>query len=169
MIALVTLAILMLVMLLELQISLRHERTLRAAGAIEPPDDVIDMMRWAYPGAFVVMAVEGVIKGPAPSAVIIAGVAVLVAAKALKAWAIASLGERWTYRVLVIPGAPLVTAGPYALMRHPNYVAVVGELLGMALIAGARFSGPVGMLLFTWLLAARMKVENRALRYPPCR
>jgi isoprenylcysteine carboxyl methyltransferase (ICMT) family protein YpbQ len=53
-------------------------------------------------------------------------------------------------------------------MRHPNYVAVVGELVGMALVVGARITGPVAILLFALLLRARMTVENRALRYPPC-
>src|SRR5205823_6100958 len=118
---------------------------LREAGAIEPPGDVFAIMRWAYPGAFVLMAIEGAVMGPAPRVVIIAGVAILIASKALKAWAIASLGERWTFRVLVLPGAPLVTSGPYAVMRHPNYVAVVGELVGMALVVGARVMGPVAI------------------------
>ena len=67
----------------------------------------------------------------------------------------------------MLPGAPLVTSGPYALMRHPNYVAVVGELVSMALLVGARLSGPVGTFLFALLLRRRMHVENRALRYPP--
>ena len=164
MIALIALAIVIAMMLFELQLSQRHERVLRDAGAIEPPNDVIDTMRWAYPGAFVVMAVEGALAGPAPAGIACAGAAILVAAKMLKAWAMASLGDRWTFRVLVIPGASLVTSGPYALMRHPNYVAVVGELVGMALLVGARFAGPVAILLFGLLLRARMSVEDRALR-----
>ena len=58
----------------------------------------------------------------------------MFAAKALKFWAIASLGTRWTYKVLVMPGLPLVPTGPYRWLRHPNYVGVVGELVAMALM-----------------------------------
>jgi len=163
-----SLGIVLLMMLGELAVSRRNERALREAGAIEPPDDVIETMRWAYPAAFAVMAIEGAVTGPPPPTVIAAGAAVLIAAKGLKAWAILTLGERWSFRVLVLPGAPLVKSGPYALMRHPNYIAVAGELVGMAVLVGARFSGPVATFLFTLLLRARTKVENRALGYPPC-
>ena len=89
------------------------------------------------------------------------------AAKALKWWAMASLGTRWTFRVLVVPDAPLVSTGPYAVLRHPNYVAVVGELLSMALLVGAVISGPIAVLLFGLLLRQRIRLEDRALRSPP--
>ena len=79
-----------------------------------------------------------------------------------------SLGVRWTFRVLILPGAPLVTHGPYAIWRHPNYVAVVGEFLAMALMTGARVSGPLTTLFFGWLMWRRIQVEDRALRYPTC-
>ncbi|MBI3048730.1 MAG: hypothetical protein HYY76_10520 [Acidobacteria bacterium] len=152
----------------ELGVSRRHEARLRAQGALEPSGDVYRTMRWAYPGAFVVMALEGALFGPDPGRTTVAGVVVLGASKLLKLWAIAVLGPRWTYRVLVLPGAPLVTHGPYALVRHPNYIAVVGELLGMALLVGARVAGPATIVLFSLLLRARIRVEDGALRHPPC-
>jgi methyltransferase len=157
----------LLIMLAESRISRRHERVLRRRGAVEPPDDVYRTMRWAYPAAFVVMALEGAIAGPPPASITLTGVAVMAAAKALKYWAIGSLGSRWTFRVLIVPDAPLVNTGPYAVLRHPNYVAVVGELVSMALMVGARVSGPITLLLFSLLLRQRIRVENRALRYPP--
>ena len=58
-------------------------------------------------------------------------------------------------------------AGPYALLRHLNYVAVVGELLGMALLVGAAVTGPIAVLLFTPLLRQRIRIEDRALRLSP--
>ena len=79
----------------------------------------------------------------------------------------ASLGTRWTFRVLIVPDAPLVSTGPYAVLRHPNYVAVVGELLSMALLVGAVVSGPIAVLLFGLLLRQRIRLEDRALRSPP--
>jgi methyltransferase len=79
-----------------------------------------------------------------------------------------SLGRRWTFRVLVLPAAPLVTTGPYAFVRHPNYIAVVGELVGVALLTGARVTGPLVTILFALLMRARIRVEEDALRRPPC-
>jgi methyltransferase len=155
-------------MLAELQLSRYNERTLRARGAVEPPDDVYRTMAWVYPVLFVAMGLEGVWWGPAPGTTTLAGAALLGASKALKFWAIAALGGRWTFRVLVPPGAALVTSGPYGLLRHPNYVAVMGELASVALIVGARVSGPVAMLLFGALIRHRIKVEEAALRHPPC-
>ena len=64
---------------------------------------------------------------------------------------------------LVRSGVPLVHGGPYRLMRHPNYVGVAGELVGIALAAGARVSGPVMTLLFCGLMLKRIAVEERAL------
>ena len=56
---------------------------------------------------------------------------------ALRYWAIATLGERWNTRVIVVPGAPAVTAGPYRFLRHPNYLAVVVEVAALPLVHGA--------------------------------
>lgn len=162
------LLVVMLMMLAESLVSRSHERTLRKQGAIEPPGDVYATMRWAYPGAFVAMALEGVLSGPCAASIAATGAILMVGSKALKWWAMASLGVRWTFRVLVVPGAPLVTHGPYAIWRHPNYIAVVGELVAMALMTGARFSGPVATLLFSWLMWQRIRLEDRALRYPTC-
>lgn len=166
-VSLAALALMLLVMLAEQQRSLRNERTLLERGAVEPAEDVYPMMRWTYPVAFVVMAVEGALIGPAPGVTTVVGVVVLVLAKALKFWAIRSLGPRWTFRVLVPPDASRVSHGPYAWMNHPNYVAVVGELIGFAMVAGARLTGPIATTVFGLLLRQRIRVENAALRHPP--
>ena len=157
------LAVVIACMLAELALSRRNERLLFARGAVAPPDPVFRIMRWAYPGTFLAMAAEGAIAGSEPDTLALTGVTVLAAAKVLKFWAIARLGTRWTYRVLVIPGAPRITSGPYRWMRHPNYVGVVGELVGMALITAARLTGPASLLFFSWLLHRRIQAEERAL------
>jgi methyltransferase len=162
-IAVATLLAVLFIMLGEAALSVHNERLLRARGAIEPPDDVIDTMRWAYPGSFVAMAVEGAWAGPASVDALAAGLAVFGFAKALKTWAIATLGTRWTFRVLVLPNAPLIARGPYALLRHPNYVAVMGEIIGMALLVWAPVTGTLSVVGFGWLLLRRMAVEDRAL------
>ena len=162
-VSITALVVIIAVMLGELALSRRNERILIARGAVAPPDPVYRTMRWAYPGAFVAMALEGAVVGPAPGLVALVGILIIAAAKLLKGWAIATLGVRWSYRVLVIPGAPLVSSGPYRWMRHPNYVGVVGELLGMAVLMAARVTGPVSLLFFSWLLHRRILAEERAL------
>jgi methyltransferase len=152
-----------LMMLAELWLSRSNERWMFDHGAVAAPDPVYSTMRWAYPGAFIAMAAEGVIVGGPGEGSALAGVILLVLAKAIKFWAIASLGKRWTYRVLVVPGAPLVASGPYRMLRHPNYVGVVGELMAMALLSGARVTGLVALIGFGWLLFRRIGAEERAL------
>jgi methyltransferase len=92
-----------------------------------------------------------------------AGFGVFVAAKVLKYWAIGTLGGRWTFKVLVPPGSTRILAGPYRWLRHPNYVAVLGELAGMALMAQAAIAGPLAILVFGALILRRIRVEERAL------
>ena len=150
-------------MLAEARLASAHERTLRARGAIEPADDVYRTMSWAYPACFLAMGIEGAVIGRSPGSVTLLGVVLFAAAKALKYWAISTLGDRWTFRVLVPPGEPRVTKGPYAWLRHPNYVAVVGELISFGLIAGALISCVVSVLGFGGLIRRRMRVEERVL------
>jgi methyltransferase len=160
-------------MLAETRVSVRNERALRARGAIEPRGDVYLAMLILYPLAFGLMGIEGISRSRAPAEVVagspqpawwLAGILLMVASKALKYWAIASLGERWTFRVLVLPGLPLVRQGPYRYVNHPNYIAVVGELVGMALMMSAWITGPLMTLAFGVALLMRLKVETAALR-----
>jgi methyltransferase len=157
----------LLVMLAELNVSRQHDRSLRSRHAWEPPGDVYRLMAWAYPLTFVAMAGEAVLAGPRWPRVMMLGAVILVAAKLLKFWAIASLGDRWTFRVLIVP-EPLVATGPYAFVRHPNYIAVIGEILGFALLVGAPVAGAVSLVGFGALLRRRIAVEERALGHPPC-
>ena len=162
-IAIISLVAILLMMLAELWLSRANERWMFAHGAEARPDPVYATMRWAYPGAFIAMAIEGVIANPAIGQWTVAGGALLVLAKAIKFWAIGALGRRWTYRVLVLPGASLVSGGPYRFVRHPNYIGVVGELIAMALLSGARIAGVIAVLGFGWLLVRRIRAEERAL------
>jgi methyltransferase len=140
-----------------------NESALRRLGAVEPPGDVHHIMRWVYPGAFVAMALEGAWFGPAPPWAILAGLTTFGLAKALKLWAVASLGERWSFRVLVLPGRPLVVSGPYRWLRHPNYLAVIGEIVAVALTVGAPITGGLSAIGFGALIRRRIAVEEQAL------
>jgi methyltransferase len=171
-----TTAVILGLLLAETRVSAGHTRRLQARGAVLPPGDVYLALLLLYPTAFVLMGAEGVwrasISERAGAAVVVSaepawfvsGVLLFVASKALKYWAIRSLGERWTFRVLVVPGDALVTTGPYRYVTHPNYIAVVGELVGTAMMVGAPISGPLMLGAFGVALWARVRFENQVLR-----
>ena len=147
----------------EVIVATRNERFQRARGGIEPPGDVYNLMQVAYPGAFLAMMAEGLSRGGPSVIVFLIGAMLFIDAKTLKWWAIRSLGQAWTFRVIVVPDAPLIDSGPYKLMRHPNYVAVIGELISVMLMTGAWVSGPLMTVLFGALILKRIKVEESAL------
>jgi len=80
-----------------------------------------------------------------------------------RAWVILTLGRYWTTRIITVPDAPLVRAGPYRLVRHPNYVIVVGEIAILPLVFGAWQIAVVFSLLNAALLWHRIRVEDAAL------
>jgi methyltransferase len=157
-------------LLAETRVSHLHEQILIKAGAIRPPGDVYMVMAVLYPAAFVAMIGEGLWRashatGPdnGPNW-FLSGVLLFVAGKALKYWAIRSLGPRWTFKVLVLPGRPLVTTGPYRYLAHPNYVGVAGELVGAAMMCGAPIAGVIGVLTFGAAMWKRVQFEGGVLR-----
>jgi methyltransferase len=85
-------------------------------------------------------------------------------AQILRYAAIISLGKRWTTRIFVIPGAPLVRTGPYRWLRHPNYVAVVIEFIAAPMLFGAWRTAVLIGLFNALALAVRIRCENDALQ-----
>jgi methyltransferase len=89
--------------------------------------------------------------------------AIFVLLQIARLWVLATLGPRWTTRIIVVPGAPLVRRGPYRWVNHPNYLVVIGEIAVLPLVFGL---WPVA-LIFTVLNAAvlwiRIRDEDRAL------
>ena len=150
-------------MLGEAVLSRRHERALRARGAWEPPDDVYRLMQLAYPLAFAAPLLEGWWHGPRGLAWWGVGAALFATGKVLKYWAIASLGPLWSFRVLVLPGVPLVSGGPYRFMRHPNYAGVVAEILGVTTMMAAPVAGVAALAVFGVLLWKRVRIEEQAM------
>jgi methyltransferase len=92
-----------------------------------------------------------------------AALAVVTASQTLRWWCIASLGRQWNTRVIVVPGLPLVSRGPYRVLRHPNYMAVVLEGAALPLVHSAWVTAAVFTVLNAALLARRIQVEERAL------
>jgi methyltransferase len=78
-------------------------------------------------------------------------------------WVLATLGRRWTTRILVLPGAPLVSSGPYRYFTHPNYLVVVGEIASLPLCLGLPWYALVFSLANAGILTIRIRAENAAL------
>lgn len=84
-------------------------------------------------------------------------------AQSLRYWAISTLGDRWNTRVIVTPGMAPVTDGPYRFIKHPNYVAVVVELVAVPLVHGAWLTAALFSIGNAALLAVRIRAEEKAL------
>jgi methyltransferase len=89
--------------------------------------------------------------------------AVFVILQALRVWVISTLGPRWTTRIIVLPGAPLVTSGPYRFVSHPNYCVVAAEILVLPLVFGLLWYGIVFSALNAAVLWIRIRAEAAAL------
>ena len=89
--------------------------------------------------------------------------AVVVATQALRWWCISTLGPRWNTRIVVVPGLPLVSRGPYRLLSHPNYVAVVLEGIALPLVHTAWVTALVFTVLNLVLLRVRIRAEEAAM------
>jgi len=160
---LLALVVVTVTMLAETARAARNERGLRARGAVEPAGDVYHWMQRVYPLGFLACIAEQWWRDSAWTLVGLGGLALFAVGKAIKYVAIATLGDRWTFRVLPLPGHPLVARGVYRVLRHPNYLGVMGEVLGIALWMRAPWTGVAFTLAFVWILRARIAVEERAL------
>ncbi|MET9055665.1 isoprenylcysteine carboxyl methyltransferase family protein [Streptomyces bacillaris] len=94
-------------------------------------------------------------------------VAVTVAAQLLRWWCVTTLGPRWNTRVIVVPGLPPVTEGPYRWLRHPNYAAVAAEGIALPLVHGAWVTAIAFTVLNAALMAVRVRCEDEALARLP--
>lgn len=151
--------------LAELVVSTRNARWSFARGGTEHGRGHFPPMVALHAGLLVACAVE-VLVADRPFVPVLGwtALALTLASQALRWWCITTLGPRWNTRVIVVPGLPLVSGGPYRWLRHPNYVAVVVEGLALPLVHTAW----VTALVFTalnavLLLGFRIPSEERAL------
>lgn len=82
----------------------------------------------------------------------------------LRLWVLMTLGPRWTTRIIILPGAPLVEGGPYRFFKHPNYMIVTGEIAALPLAFGMPLYALVFSLLNAAVLTVRIRAENAALK-----
>lgn len=151
--------------LAELVVARRHERWSRERGAVEAGAGHYPVMVVLHTGLLVGAVLEvWLAHRPFLPALGWPMVALVVASQGLRWWCIRTLGHQWNTRVLVVPGLPRVTGGPYRFLPHPNYVAVVVEGAALPLVHTAWITAVAFTVLNAGLLRVRITAENQALR-----
>lgn len=145
--------------LLELAYAHGNTRRLKARGAVEAGAGHYPLMIALHAVWWLSLAATVPAEQPAHPLPLAAFVVLMVA----RVWVLVTLGPYWTTRILTLPGAPLIRRGPYALLRHPNYWIVAGEVALVPLAFDAVTVAVVFSVLNGALLAWRIAVEDRAL------
>lgn len=144
--------------LLELIYANRNETRLRARGAVEyAPEHYPAMV--ALHGAWLI-GLWVLARGITPDTGWLVAFFIL---QALRIWVLATLGERWTTRIIVLPGEPLVTKGPYRIFSHPNYAVVVVEIFVLPIAFGLLWYAVLFSILNAIILTIRIRAESSAL------
>jgi methyltransferase len=159
--AVALLAVLTLQRLVELLVARANTRRLVSRGAVEHGAGHYPLIVAFHAGWLAGLWILG------PSRPLwMPGVWAFLLLQAGRAWVLASLGRRWTTRILVVPGEQLVARGPYRFVRHPNYVVVAGEIAAVPLALGLPAYAAVASLLHAAVLLIRIRAEDRALPRP---
>ncbi len=145
--------------LAELAFAARNARRMLARGAIESGARHYPLFILLHAAWLVAL----VLTVPVDTAINLPLLAAFAALQGVRLWVITSLGECWTTRVIVPPGEPPVTKGPYRYMKHPNYAVVVAEIAVVPLMFGAWVAAALFSVLNLALLRHRIRVEEAAL------
>lgn len=148
----------------ELALSRRNAARALARGAVEVGKRHFPAMVALHTLFLIACAAEvAFLRRPFPGLLGYGALALALLAQGLRYWAVFALGERWNTRIIVFPGAPPVTGGPYRFVRHPNYLAVIAEVLFLPLVHGAILTAAVFSAANALLLAVRVRAEEAAL------
>jgi methyltransferase len=151
--------------LAELVVSRRNAAWSFAQGGVEHGLSHFPAMVVLHTGLLAGCLLEAWLAQPVVPVALAASMLVLVLlSQGLRWWCVATLGRQWNTRVIVVPGLPRVLRGPYRLVPHPNYVAVVVEGFALPLVHLAWITALVFTVLNAFVLFVRIRVENTALR-----
>ena len=151
--------------LVELRISSRHERLLRAQGALEAGREHYPWIVALHTGLLVSSILEvWIFNRPFLPILALIMAMFMLDATALRYWTIVTLGERWTTRVIYLPGSKVVTQGPFRFLKHPNYLAVMIETVALPMLHTAWLTALAFGVMNALLLRQRIRVEEAALR-----
>jgi len=148
----------------ELRVAKRNERIMRERGAVEVGDAHYAAIVALHTVWFFGMIAEIVILTRPINPFWPALLAIVLLAQGLRYWAIRSLGVQWNTKILVLPKGKAVTSGPYRYLRHPNYVAVIIELLIFPMIFSSYLTAISASIINLYLLRIRIRTEEEALR-----
>jgi methyltransferase len=152
----------------ELVVSTRNARWSFARGGVESGRGHYPVMVVLHTGLLVgALAEVWLLQPPFIPALGFSMLALVLGSQGLRWWCIATLGHQWNTRVIVVPGLPRVTGGPYRVFSHPNYVAVVVEGVALPLVHTAWITALVFTLCNAVLLRVRLRDENEALAMLP--
>ena len=150
--------------LAELRLSTRNERELRRRGGLEAGASHYPWMVALHTGLLLGATLEvWLLDRPLLPRLCGAMAILLVAATGLRYWTIHTLGERWTTRVLYLPGSKAIGDGPFRWLRHPNYLAVMVETVALPMLHTGWLTAGLFTLLNALLLRRRIEVEERVL------
>jgi methyltransferase len=153
--------------LVEVRVSLRNAAWSFARGGVEHGRGHYPAMVVLHTAFLAAAPLEVLLLGRAAPAAWPVLLALALGCQALRWWCIHTLGPRWNTRVIIVPGLPRVTAGPYRFLSHPNYVVVAAEGVVLPLVHGAWLSALAFTALNALLLRVRLRVEESALRTLP--
>ena len=149
----------------ELVLSRRNLRWAAQKGGVERGAGHYRWMVLSHTGLLLACPLEvWLLERPFLFVVGVPALVLLVVSMSLRYWAVVSLGRRWNTRVVVLPGVPVVTSGPYRFLRHPNYLAVVLEVAALPLVHSAWVTAVVFTILNGLILRTRLRVEESTLR-----
>ncbi len=150
--------------LLELWIAGRNRRWLLARGGFEVGQDHYPWMVLLHATFLVAAPMEvWMLDRPLIPPLAIGMMLLLIVAMALRYWVVVTLRQRWTTRVVLLPGAPRITRGPFHFLSHPNYLAVALEIAALPLVHTAWLTALTYSILNAVLLKTRIRVEESAL------
>jgi methyltransferase len=142
----------------ELVISRHNTRKLMALGAVEVAPEHYPWIVAVHAAWLISLWLFG-----RAQPVNILGLVLYLMLQVLRFWVLWTLGWRWTTRIIVLSGEPLVSAGPYRFLSHPNYAVVAGEIAVLPLALDLPLLAAVFTALNAAVLAIRLRAENRAL------
>ena len=148
---------------LELRLAKRNEELVRKEGAVEYDREGYKFIVLMHVGFFISILLEYLFLGRGFNSFSLILFIIFILTQLLRYWAITSLGKYWNTRILVVPGAVLISKGPYKYLKHPNYLAVIIEIAVIPLIFSCYITSVVFSILNLITLIKRIKIEEHAL------
>lgn len=148
--------------LAELVLARRNTRALLAQGAVEHAPGHYPLIVLLHALWLIGLWVFGASQPVSPF-----WFGAFMALQAARLWVLATLGPRWTTRIIVLPGAPLVARGPYRFVSHPNYLVVIGEIAVLPLCFGLVWFAVAFSIANAIILVIRIRAESTALAGAP--